>query len=213
MGVSKLINNVFRTLFAGNFGGGDYSEFEADGTLQFVGDAIVWDDLRVPLSTARTAGANVPTFETFRGSTRAFNFDDGDEIFLIVQMPHSWRVGSVIYPHLHWCPESDSDPSDNIGIGLEYTWADIDADFPAITTTITRDVPTGVDNAFNQQIHNFDVDGITPPASITGISSVLICRIFRQAAVADNYADGAFFIEFDIHYELNTVGSREILTK
>lgn len=212
MGVRKLINNVFRTLFAGNFGGGDYSEFETDGTLQFVGGAIVWDDLRVPLSTARPAGANVPTFEAFVDGTMAFNFDDGDEIFFAVQMPHSWLIGSTIYPHLHWSPESDVDPSDNVGIGLEYTWANIDDDFPS-TTTITRDVPTGVDQAFAHLQHNFDDAGIDPPAGVTDVSSMLVCRFFRQAAGSDNYADGIFGIEVDFHYQIDTVGSREIMTK
>lgn len=212
MGVRKLINNVFRTLFAGNLGGGNYSEFEADGILQFVGDATVWDDLRVPLSTARPAGANVPTFEAFVDGTMAFSFDDGDEIFFAVQLPHSWLVGSTIYPHLHWSPESDVDPSDNVGIGLEYTWTNVDDDFPA-ATTITRDVPTGVDQAFAHLIHNFDVDGIEPPAGVTGISSMLVCRFFRQAAGSDNYTDGIFGIEVDFHYRINTVGSREIMTK
>jgi hypothetical protein len=212
MGVRKLLNNVFRTLFAGDYGGGNYSEFETDGTLEFIGDATVWDDLRVPLVTARVAGANVPAFETFVGGTMAWNFDDGDEIFLAVQMPHSWLIGSTIYPHLHWSPESDVDPSDNIGIGLEYTWANIGDDFPA-TTTITRDVPTGIDQAFAHLIHNFDVSGIDPPAGVTAVSSMLICRVFRQAAGSDNYADGAFFVEFDIHYQIDTVGSRGITSK
>lgn len=210
MGVLEFIR-AFPNKF-GNIPAGNYSEFESDGTLVFVGDATVWDDIRVPLNTARVQGANVPTFETFQDGLMAWNFDDDDEIFFAMQMPHSWKIGTVIWPHLHWSPESDVDPSDNVGIGLEYTWANMEADFPA-STTITRDVPTGVGGDSKHLIHDFSTTGIAPAETVTRISSMLICRFFRQAAAEDNYADGIFGLEIDFHFEIDTVGSRGIMSK
>jgi hypothetical protein len=195
----------------GDVPAGNYSEFENDGTLVFIGDAAVWDDLRVPLVTGRVAGANVPSFEVLTGNTQAWNFDDGDEIFFTVQMPHSWKIGSTIYPHLHWCPESSVDPSDNVGIGFEYEWVGIGDTFSG-TITITRDVPTGVGSALKHLVHNFDEAGIDG-SSITGVSSMLNCRFFRQAAGSDNYAGGIFALEVDFHYEIDTIGSRGIISK
>ena len=59
--------------------------------------------------------------------------------------------------------------------------------------------------------------GNIPAAGIDGsghtISSVLLCRIKRVAADTDNYAGGVAILDFDVHYEIDTVGSREILTK
>lgn len=47
--------------------GGDvnYSEIEQDGTLEFHGDATVFDDLVVPLISGKAA-TNPPTFSIFR---------------------------------------------------------------------------------------------------------------------------------------------------
>ena len=44
-------------------------------------------------------------------------------------MPHRWKEGTDIYPHIHFMCTSDVDPSDNFGIEFEYTWCDIDEDF------------------------------------------------------------------------------------
>ena len=45
------------------------------------------------------------------------------------------------------------------------------------------------------------------------ISSILICRIKRVAAQTDNYASGIAILDFDIHYEIDTIGSRQELVK
>jgi hypothetical protein len=171
---------------------------------------IVWDDLRVSLDRAKAAGVNVPSWEAFKDDVKAYSFDDGDEVFFSVQMPHAWKEGTTLYPHLHWCPEGDVDPSDNVGIGLEYSWAKIGDDFGA-STTITRDVPTGVNAAFKHLLHHFDVSGID--ATGKTISTVLMCRFFRQAAVADNYAGGIFGLEIDFHYQMDMAGSLQETSK
>ena len=58
-----------------------------------------------------------------------------------------------------------------------------------------------------------DVAFIIKDFSITGtgfgISSVLLCRIKRVAATGDNYAGGVAILDFDIHYQIDTIGSRQ----
>jgi len=44
----------------------NYSEFETDGTLEFNGDATVWDDLRVPVTSTKP-GNTSPDFGSFVG--------------------------------------------------------------------------------------------------------------------------------------------------
>jgi len=177
------------------------------------GDGTLWEDLRVPLETGKTAGSNVPTFEQIvddgSGSAGvfAYNFDDGDEIWLSVQMPHAWKIGSTIYPHLHWAAEGDASTK-NVGLGIEYTWTNIGADISA-TTIVTRDVAGGT--ALSQQIH--DVPSTGWDGTGKTLSSIILCRIFRQAAAADNYTGGVFLLEFDVHYELDSLGSRQVTTK
>ena len=48
------------------------------------------------------------------------------------------------------------------------------------------------------------------------ISSMLLCRIFRDATGAgltDDYDNDVGLLEIDFHYEIDTAGSREVLVK
>jgi hypothetical protein len=57
-------------------------------------------------------------------------------------------------------------------------------------------------------------DPITPTASQDGISSMMLCRLFRDSTVAaDSSTNGAWLLEMDFHYRMNMIGSRSELTK
>lgn len=196
----------------------DYSEFEADGTLEFNEAATVWDDYVTPLSRALFGGAaNDPTLTKVAddgagsGGVWAFVFGDGDEVLACVQMPHSWKEGGTIYPHIHFFTMTDVDPSDNFDMDFEYWWADIGEDFPANTTLVTTTHATGVNSQFQHQAGNLTAAGIDGTGHT--ISSVLHIRIERQASAGDNYAGGVVISDFDIHFEKDTVGSRGITSK
>ena len=201
-----------------NITAGNYTEFEADGTITFVGNATVWDDLRVSLLTAKLPSSSYPSFAKIAddgaGSTGiyGYSFDDGEYIFITTQIPHSWKEGTTIYPHIHFMTTSDVDPSENFGIGIEYTWTDIDDDMDTNSTlTVTIDVPTGVNSKNKHQFANIPANGIDGTGHT--ISSVLMVRLFRAAASTDNYADPVIITDFDIHFEKDTAGSRNITVK
>lgn len=197
----------------------NYSSFESDGTLVFTGTATVWEDYVTPLTKANFAGAsNDPTstklFDDGSGSAGVWSlvFSDGDEVIAAPQMPHGWKEGSDISPHIHFMCLTDVDPTDAFGIEFEYTWADKDEDFPGNTTIATINVDTGVDTANMHQLANVTASPISGAGHT--ISSILLCRIKRVAATAgDNYAGGVAILDFDVHYEKDMVGSREILVK
>lgn len=194
-------------------GATNYLAIEADGTLEFNGNATVWDDLRVTLEAVKVTGANQPAWEKVKddgagsAGVYAWNFDDGDECWFSVQLPHSWKLESTIYPHLHWCAEGDASAA-NVGIGLEYTWCDTGETF-GNTTLLPRDVAG--DTAFKSILSNFSDSGIAGTGHT--LSSVLLCRFYRYAAASDNYAGGIFALELDFHYEMDTVGSRQVAAK
>jgi hypothetical protein len=204
-------------LKAGDGGTTDYLEAETDGTLVFHGAATVWDDHRVPLFTARAPAANFPAWaqvtDDGAGSVGvfAYHFADNEYVWVTAQMPHSWKEGSTIYPHIHFETTSDVDPSDNFGVDIEYIWVDTDEDRAATTSSVSRDVPTGVNTATQHQLSDIPAIGID--GSGHTISSILLMRIERVAAAADNYADDIIIYDIDLHYEKDTVGSRAILTK
>jgi hypothetical protein len=190
----------------------DYTEVEADGTIEFHGEASVWNDFVVPMSVAKT-GNYAPSWSVFKGGIHAYLFEnDGansqDEVEFIIQLPHDWD-GSAIYPHLHWAPENDN--SGAVVWGMEYTWVNYDPDtyieFPN-TITITSTSENLNNNGLQHVITDFG--SITPSSDQNKISSILLIRLFRKSGDgADTYGSGAFGLSFDIHYRSNTVGSRQ----
>ena len=187
------------------------TSFEVDGTLVLNGDATGWEDLRVPGLSAKTSGLQPPTLGPFGSSGNLIvnRFGGGSSINSVwfqVQMPHSWKEGSTIYPHIHWSPTTTN--GGNVKWNIEYSWTNINSTFPTNSTDfVTQAAST---TAWTHQMANFN--------SISGtgktISSVLMIRLYRDPTDGDDtYGDDAAFIDFDVHYEINTIGSRSATAK
>lgn len=198
------------TSYLGDGGTTNYAEFETDGTLKFNGNATVWDDLRVPVSVVRLSGAQPPTEMAYQsGMVLAFPTNADKTIYFVVQMPHGWKQGSDITPHIHWTIAASGSASgaENVKWDLTYSWASIGSSFPAATSdSITIDVQN--DTADDHMFDNF-----TAISNSETLSSILICSLTRDVSVANDYGDDAYLVEIDFHYELDTVGSRQITTK
>jgi hypothetical protein len=171
-----------------------------------------WEDIRIAGANTRV-GVTAPAVGTFgpSGSLRVLRFEQNhhDEIYFEIQMPHAWKEGSNIYPHVHWAPVSAT--AGNVVWQLDYTWANPAGTFGA-PATMTSDATAAGGTAW---VHKISVlkDG-SGNAYIAGagktISSMLVCRLHRDAgAGADTLAADAAFLEFDIHYEVDGFGSRQ----
>jgi hypothetical protein len=149
-----------------------------------------------------------PSISSRGVALRYFRPGEINEVFFTLQMPHSWKEGSDIYPHVHWVPESDLGVGEAVEWGLEYTWASIGSTF-GDTTIISSDVPeipnptTGTHEL--TRLGTIDGSGET-------LSSMIVCRVFRDG-VSDNYSGNAGLMEIDFHYEIDTIGSRQEFIK
>lgn len=187
---------------------GHYSEFETDGTLVFNGNATVWEDLRVPGSSTRV-GASAPDMDAIlaSGGIYANGFDGGvtmEQVFFQIQIPHSYKQGTTIHPHVHWMP-SDANAG-TVQWNLEYSWSNINGVFgaPVIITVVQAAAGAAWTHQFAEMP---DISGVGKT-----ISSMLVCRLYRNPNL-DTYASDAILLDFDIHYQIDTVGSRLELTK
>lgn len=193
----------------------NYVQIDGSGEMSFVGTSTVWDDLRVDATATKLGGSKDPGFAKFKdngsGSQGVFIywFDAAseEEVYFSVQMPHSWD-GSAIYPHIHTVPKTTADPtSETFEFGLEYTWANINGTYGNSSIVYAK---SGTSlTAGKHTMVSFDA--ITPGAGTQdGISSMMICRLFRNATdgTDDTYDDDVGLLEFDIHYRINTIGSK-----
>jgi hypothetical protein len=183
----------------------------ASGTVPITYADTVWEDMRIIPSAFDFAGSADPNLISWQpagsGTTfKAWEFTTSDEAFVLVQMPHSYKVGSDVYIHIHWTPHSrgTAESGKTVKWAVDYSWANIGSAFGASAKIALTDTCTGTNH-----LHE-----MTPTSAIAGatkgISSMLILRIFRDTgdSWATNTANNnPILLEVDLHYELDTAGS------
>lgn len=178
-----------------------------DGKMRQV-DGL-WDDIRVPANVVSLPGPPEPDWELFvPDKIFALAFDDTveEEVYFNVQMPHGYKIGTTIYPHVHFSTVVPS--GGNVVWGLEYTLASyLDPFFPTVLTLATGVVSAGL--PWLHYVANFSppiVNGV--PYLIHTLSTMLLCRLFRDATnLNDTYPGDAFLLEIDFHYQKDDLGS------
>ena len=145
----------------------------------------------------------------------AFDKTTEEQVYLTVQLPHGYKLGSTIYPHIHWSPMVNGGSGTKVSWGLEYTWQDLGSVFPASTIIYgNAHVPSDAVPLAKKSYLTPIGSGIS--TSGLGISSTLICRLFRDASGAgatDDYDNDAAVMSFDFHYEMDSIGSDEEYVK
>lgn len=208
----------------------NYAYFDPTGHLTFAGTAKPWDDLRVEPVVRAPAGANVPAFEQWftdgAGSRGVYlySFTDAvagseNEIHFTIQMPHSWDSGPI-YFHVHWIGNV-ADTAAAPYWGLEYTFKEPGGTF-GNTAYLSSDglnyTSTGNDVDIVQYKHYISkLTVINPGATNDGLSSILIGRLWRASAAAqDTYnqaGNKCGLLYIDCHYSLSSVGSTDEYAK
>jgi hypothetical protein len=175
-------------------------------------DYLYFDDLRIE-PTARNTGVKAPVLTLWTGGLYLYDFDNAalaaeKEIFFTVQMPHGWREGTAVEPHVHWIPKTAGTAGQVIRWGLEYSYSTIGGVFSAASTVYaTTIVGGGVITAANSHLIT-DFDAIQLPGC--KISTIMVCRLFRSSSnAADTYAGTAGLLYIDWHVQLGRPGSRE----
>lgn len=184
-------------------------------TYQYLKDIIdshadidKWDDLRAPFSQTRRGALSKPDFD-YTNVGLLFPQNDATEItYIIMQLPHAYKLGTNIRPHLHWQQMN----SNSVVWKFDYKWFENGGLVPANFTTVTATGKAFTYSAGNLlQIETFpELDG----SSITGVSSILLLKIYREDDVDGGAGGGdALAFEFDIHYQVDSLGSTQEYTK
>lgn len=199
--ISSMPNNVFDSIRIGT--SINYTSIWRDGTIRGYGNATVFNDLTFDATRLKSLGAvDKPDLDRTNIGL-LFDANDTTEIAgIVVQMPHSWLIGSRIYPHIHWYQAGDSD---SVRWAVVYKWYNIGQVEPSVWTKIRISHPNQTYSSGIQQLsttpNNIGISG-------TGktLSSIIIVKIYRETG--DSYSGDARLIQFDIHYEVDGSGSR-----
>lgn len=177
-------------------------------------DTIVWKDL-YPSSVTIGSGGTAPSFTQYNGNLYAYEFvgtSATKQLNMGFQLNHDYKEGSDIKFHVHlYIP--DDGTGGVIKMSCEYTWTNINQTGTVNTTTITGTVTRAANAGINNNaILSFDSAIIS--GSGKGISSVFMCRIFRDPIDnADTFGLSVWLKSADIHYQVDTLGSRQETAK
>jgi len=193
--------------------------FQSDGSPILNGTATSFTDLVVNPATARNSGGTTPNWSQFVSTNiYTWHFADGaiQEVNFSVQLPHGYKEGSTIYPHIHWAPSSVAAALTRVRWVLEYQWVDLHGAFTATTATsaVGTEVVDGATESLVQYEHAITPIGTGIVGTGKKISSILMCRLYRDGGgVGDNFTGTAALLSIDFHYEIDTFGSRTEFTK
>jgi len=176
--------------------------------LLLTGDAVVFEDFRVPATAAKAGGSGVPpnTQVSALGNIYEPFFQDvglanEQSLYFNIQLPHSWKEGTTLYPHVHWMPSSTG--AGTVRWGFEYTWVNIDGTFGTTTTIFGEEATTGV--AYQHLMTA--LNSASMPGTGKTASSMILCRIFRNSSHDnDTFTGDAIMLEFDLHYQVDKLG-------
>lgn len=193
---------------------------ESDGTVRYENNATVFDDIMVFPDATGKNGAKSPTMSQYKNDGASsqgvylwmFSQTEEQEVFFTIQLPHGYKTGTSLYPHVHWTTASGTPSGTDVVWSLEYTIIAIGGTFSNTTTINATNVIGSITLSGTSQhiISSF------PAISGTGlsISTVIIGRLYRNVGHAsDTFANPVGLLGFDIHFEKDTDGSRTEYTK
>ena len=172
----------------------------------------LWDDLRFPATAINLPGlGSDPDPDTTYGGCWLFDKSSTEYVFMIAQLPHAWKIGSVLEPHVHW--EKIDSTGGDVYWRLEYYWhkiGEVPGSLQTLNATAVVDGTPDTDTDSKHLITAFDsitVDGV-------GISDILTLKLSRIGGNgADTYDNDARFMEFDIHLQTDQNGSEKEFIK
>lgn len=204
----KILNRRFGTV-----SGGNYTEFESDGTVKLVGDASVYDDIFVGLTSAKLPQANVPTWTTFTTNTNAYTFAINDYIDLpTIEINHDYKEGTDLEVHLHIATNGVNTTDRYVKFIVYYTYA---IPFSVSTQFVTEQ---NISNELLIPANTLDKTSMyLQLGTITGttlkIGTQLKIRLKRITSVGTAPTSNPFVGMLGIHYQKDTMGSRQINSK
>jgi hypothetical protein len=185
-------------------------------------DSTCWDDIRIAGSQLRN-GATAPSFGVGKrlGGIYVLSFTGAtgtDDIHTAIQLPHTWKPNTTIYAHVHGAAHAAiTGAQDTISCGIEYAFLSLGDTLLTpenCTDTITGYWHISADSLRRHSMLNI---GAITPTGFSGTSkkesSMLMIRLFRNTAdVKDTYTGNFEIYEFDIHFQVHKMGTKNELS-
>ena len=162
----------------------------------------VYDDIIITAINLR-GGTTPPAFVTFQDSILAISFRDAetDIVYGAFELPHNYKEGTDLEIHLHWSPSSNN--TGNCVFTFKYTLAGMgSATFGVEQTKTLTQAGSGIVNRHQYMTGNTLITG-------AGVTIGTIYAFSLTRTQGDAFTGDAFVHSIGMHYEIDTLGSRQ----
>lgn len=176
-------------------------------------ESVVWDDVNASGAILTLAAANNPGKVEFKTSggvdtgITTYGMAVGEKLSGAFELPHKYKDGSTFYPHLHYqIIDAPAGGTDKVKFKLTYSIVRGGALLTAVTSIYAEsDVTTQ---------YSFITSEFT---AITGtgirMGDQFLFTLERVAASTDDFAGEALLATVGLHYQIDTLGSKQKATK
>ena len=164
-----------------------------------------WDDLRAPASGINPAGQISPP--SVNAADGSLTFSTSDAVCAWFQLPHAWKEGTDLNPHIHWSKTTSA--SGTVNWQIKYKWFNI-GDVAGAFSSLN----SGIDQVPNSDIADKHALMTFPIFSGVGKTiSSMVCIYLVRTTSGDTYGADVNLYEIDLHYERDSNGSSQIYIK
>jgi hypothetical protein len=175
-------------------------------TVTELHNVIGWDDITADLGSGKIAGANTPTWGTFRDGIDAYAFATGalNELWITFHVKHDYSDGTLVYPHVHWAPTTTD--TGVVRWGFEYTVqkGHDQGAFPASTTVY---VETNVSSSSQYQ-HFISEVADADAFDAFEADTLVLMRVFRDGGHGnDTFGAAVSAFTADLHFQKDRIAT------
>jgi hypothetical protein len=190
----------------------------SDGHQSMIGNARPWRDEPGDITNIKTTGPGVTINDTELTIDFVNTSDENDYAYKNFQINHDVEESTVKYPHIHFFAGYESVVPNFL---LWYRWQTLGATKVTAWTKLKCNTLALTAPGAGVTQHNIcrTASGITPPGGAS-ISDIVQFRIIRDTgntsglfAGADPYTGTVAILGFDVHVQLNSLGSTGQFTK
>jgi hypothetical protein len=191
---------------------------KSDGTVLLTNGATTFNDIVVNPYIAKIGNTSPLWAQFLNTNIYTWFFEDSktQDLTFSIQLPHNYKEGTMLYPHVHWSSATAAGTS-RVKWNMEYQWINHMGVFdPAVGATITGSAvaPNSSTRELLAYEHIITPIGTGISGTSMQISSILMCRIYRDGNNAiDTFTGSAAILSIDFHYEIDAFGSNEQYVK
>jgi len=174
---------------------------------------VVYKDINMAgylLAKPASSAPGIVTFVDENGTDtniETYGFAVGEKVHGGFELQHDYKQGTDLVFHVHWQGITAPTGTDNVQWRLKYI---VMRDGTTLNSAVTIDSP---DTVFDTQYETVRTDFTAITGTNFLIGDQFMFTLERVASTGDAYAGEALIETAGIHYQVDTIGSRQIILK